>query len=510
MRQFCTAAAAIVVLGQLLPSAGIAAEFNFYGRSGDAIEINLAALPGIAAGATFGGLSLGGFAGHSVLLSDALLGQPFASAGRLWVFPNPARNTPATGDSNLAARGFQGTLNGSLLVNDETKTFSVTVQPGYTGSGAGAVGQSLERLNGAGNNPLFVAQQQQRLRYLGFVRQGGGAVSVNGTFDTATDQATRTFQATFINGNNATQATADGIIGPITVGRLNAANAATWEELIDPDPQAPGSFSTNTMIGNFDIYPGRDPGTGNRTGLTLQPERFATSWANDLIAEGSALAKSTTGRTQRINALSAVDGYASSCCHSTHRVGMDIDLYTNASTWNGGNGFLDSEEQIVVAHAVSFLQANATASVRRILTSNQDILGGINSQFPGIAVYDSSGGHVNHLHIDVRPPTQVGGLANLPGDFDLNDAVDAADYVIWRKGLGAMYGQTAYDAWRASYNSMGVRPHGSGSSSTLVVAAPEPSVVSQIAIGAVLFFCGSHWLGGDVARMGCSGERRRL
>ena len=129
------------------------------------------------------------------------------------------------------------------------------------------------------------------------------------------------------------------------------------------------------MIGNFDIYPG-----GDRTGTTPQPERFATNWTIDLIKKGSAIAKAATGRTQRINALSRSDGYASSCCHDTHRVGMDIDLGTDSSTWNPGNGTLSSEEQKVVTHAVSFANAiSAAGGVARFITSNDDIYAAIDA-----------------------------------------------------------------------------------------------------------------------------------
>ena len=415
------------------PSAG-AADFNFYGRSGDAIEINLGA--GLPPGTTFASLNTSAFAGHTVLTSDALTAQAFASFGRLWVFANPARNTPALGDANPAAKGFQGVLTGSLVVNGVSKTFSVTVQPGYTGSGAGAVGQSSEQIDDPTNNRLFVAQQQQRLRYLGFVPEGGTPLAVDGDFGPATDSALRTFQGSFVGGYNTTQADVDGIIGPNTAGWLNAQNAPHWVELIDPDPQRPGTFAINAMIGAFDIYPGPDPGTGNRTGNTPQPERFGTSWTADLIAQGSALAKAATGRTQRINAISRSDGYASSCCHNTHRVGLDIDLGTVSSTWNYGNGVTSAEEQIAIDHAVSFAHAAASGRLIRVITSNQDIYDGIDAVSSVALYYDDSGGHQNHLHLDVGPPTRIAGRANLTGDFNLDDGVDHQDFAVWKTAFG--------------------------------------------------------------------------
>ena len=445
-RAFLTTIVITLLLREIGESA-IAADFNFFGRSGDAIEINLGAIPGITAGSTFSSLNTTGFANHTVLTSDLLTAQPFSTSGRLWVFANPARDTTAEGDANTAARGFQGTLSGSVLVNGVSKTFSVTVAPGYTGSGAGSVGQSSESMGDATNNPLFVAQQQQRLRYLGFVAQGGAAIAVDADFGPNTDAALRTFQGAFVGGVNTTQADVDGIIGPNTAGWLNAQNAPTWGELIDPDPQPPGTFTLAGMIGNFDIYPG-----GDRTGTTPQPERFATSWTIDIIKKGSAIAKAATGRTQRINALSRSDGYASSCCHDTHRVGMDIDLGTDSSTWNPGNGTLSSEEQKVVTHAVSFANAiSAAGGVARFITSNDDIYAAIDAA-TNVALWDDpSGAHENHLHIDVDVPDRIAGLANLAGDFNLDDVVDAKDYVVWRTDLNKTLTQSNYTQWRANF-----------------------------------------------------------
>ncbi len=440
----------------LLAGPSFGAGFTFYGRSGDGIEIDFGSLPGVSNGASFSGLSLTGFNGHTVLSSSTLDQGNFASDGRLWVFANPALDTPGQGDTDAAARGFQGRLAGSLLINGQPRTFDVVVQPGFTGVGQGAVGQSLERVNRAANNPLFVAQQQQRLRYLGFVREGGGAIAVDGDFGPNTDAALSTFQAVFTAGNNTTQADVDGIIGPNTAGWLNAGNAPVWQELIDPNPQSPGRFSVGSMIGDFDILPGRDPGTGQRTGLTPQSERFGSNWAINLFTEGAATAKAATGRTQLMNAMSTDDGYGSAGAHSTHRVGTDIDLHVDGSTWDFGSGSVDSEEQKVIDHALAIVSAGLSGPadrgfVQRIIASNNDIRQGINSVYPGLVISDSSGVHLNHLHIDVGRPDQVAGLAKLPGDFDINNRVDLADYAIWRDGLGSMYLSSDYNTWKSNF-----------------------------------------------------------
>ncbi|MDZ4658252.1 MAG: hypothetical protein SH868_11800 [Bythopirellula sp.] len=421
-----------------------AADYDFFGRSGDAIEIDLAKVPGIPAGAIFSNLQTP--SRHTRLLSDTLVGSPFVSTGRFWLFPNNAANTPSLGDTDAAARGFQGKLTGSVLVNGVNKTFEITVRKDFTGNGRGQVGQSLEGL-GRTNNPLFVAQQQQRLSYLGYVAEGNVAIPITGLFSASTDSALRTLQAALVGGVNTTQADVDGIIGPTTAGWLNAANAPQWERLVDPDPQTI-PWSENRMIGNFDILPGRDPGTGQRTGNTPQFEDFATSWSLETIRQSSAAAKSLTGRTQLVNALSASDGYGSECCHNTHRAGMDIDLHVDDSTWNFGNGALSTEENIVVQHAVTFIDnAPPDARISRIITSNVDILNEIRRLRPTMSFFnDTSGGHQNHLHFDVGPPTLRADAAERRGDFNLDDVRDAGDIDLLRKnfnGNAAIYGLVA-------------------------------------------------------------------
>jgi uncharacterized protein YjbI with pentapeptide repeats len=71
----------------------------------------------------------------------------------------------------------------------------------------------------------------------------------------------------------------------------------------------------------------------------------------------------------------------------------------------------------------------------------------------------------------------------LPGDFNGDGAVDAADYVVWRKNSS---GQANYDAWRASF---GRALAGSGSAvlsaERTAPAVPEPSAVALAAAAAL-------------------------
>jgi len=66
-------------------------------------------------------------------------------------------------------------------------------------------------------------------------------------------------------------------------------------------------------------------------------------------------------------------------------------------------------------------------------------------------------------------------VSYLNGDFNGNGVVDAADYVIWRKGLGSIYSQADYQLWRKSFGA------GSGGSAGVQSAIPEPTAIVLVA-----------------------------
>ena len=66
--------------------------------------------------------------------------------------------------------------------------------------------------------------------------------------------------------------------------------------------------------------------------------------------------------------------------------------------------------------------------------------------------------------------------STLLGDYNHNGVVDAADYVVWRKNLGA---QTSFDAWRAHFGAGG----GSSAGASANVAVPEPTTLVLVLAG---------------------------
>jgi hypothetical protein len=64
---------------------------------------------------------------------------------------------------------------------------------------------------------------------------------------------------------------------------------------------------------------------------------------------------------------------------------------------------------------------------------------------------------------------------DLPGDYNFDGAVDAADYVLWRTNDGSVAG---YEAWRDNFGGMAGVGNGSGASAVV----PEPAALMILAV----------------------------
>ena len=72
-------------------------------------------------------------------------------------------------------------------------------------------------------------------------------------------------------------------------------------------------------------------------------------------------------------------------------------------------------------------------------------------------------------------------ITGWPGDFNHDETVDAADYVVWRKGLDTIYTQNDYDVWRAHF---GETAGSSGTGATTSAAVPEPATLTLMSLAA--------------------------
>jgi hypothetical protein len=75
--------------------------------------------------------------------------------------------------------------------------------------------------------------------------------------------------------------------------------------------------------------------------------------------------------------------------------------------------------------------------------------------------------------------TFEGSVGPLPGDFNGDNVVDAADYVVWRKNFRG--DQTMYNAWRSNFG----KTAGSGANTAGSSAVPEPRSILVLLVGVV-------------------------
>jgi hypothetical protein len=114
------------------------------------------------------------------------------------------------------------------------------------------------------------------------------------------------------------------------------------------------------------------------------------------------------------------------------------------------------------------------------LLATQLRMTGLSNSLPVFIIFGTPGSSVA-AEDDAAVPW-VEQQLDLPGDFNHNGAVDAADYVVWRKGLSTMtYAPADYNVWRAHFGQIAQlivnAGSGMGSSGSLGAGTvPEPAI----------------------------------
>jgi hypothetical protein len=91
---------------------------------------------------------------------------------------------------------------------------------------------------------------------------------------------------------------------------------------------------------------------------------------------------------------------------------------------------------------------------------------------------------IDHLGGDVGSPGYAPGVVTgLPGDFNRDDVVNAADYVVWRKSGGL---PMEYESWLANFGRIAI---GGGGALDGGGAVPEPASITMMAIGLAALCC---------------------
>ena len=91
----------------------------------------------------------------------------------------------------------------------------------------------------------------------------------------------------------------------------------------------------------------------------------------------------------------------------------------------------------------------------------------------------TGGADVKTILSGLDSPRAVSVLA-LAGDYNRNGIVDAADYTVWRDGLGSVYTQADYTVWKTNFGNHA----GSGAGAT--TAVPEPATMTLCLMAIVI------------------------
>jgi len=92
-------------------------------------------------------------------------------------------------------------------------------------------------------------------------------------------------------------------------------------------------------------------------------------------------------------------------------------------------------------------------------------------------------GAIDEIRVGTTWADVTSPATTLPGDFNFDGTVDAADYVVWRKNAGL---STEYDEWKAHFGEMGGVEEGTGSIAGGRATVPEPSALALIVLGCVV------------------------
>jgi hypothetical protein len=129
--------------------------------------------------------------------------------------------------------------------------------------------------------------------------------------------------------------------------------------------------------------------------------------------------------------------------------------------------------------------ANGTGTFSTVIETDDELFGGIVTGV-GIDGIDSEGS--GNIVIGYQLADGRNGFAvavpmssQLLGDFNGDHIVDAADYTVWRNGLGSTYSQADYDIWKMHFG----ESNGPGSAGSATV--PEPSGL-LLTIAAIMSF----------------------
>jgi hypothetical protein len=110
-----------------------------------------------------------------------------------------------------------------------------------------------------------------------------------------------------------------------------------------------------------------------------------------------------------------------------------------------------------------------------------DYAGTLNGSLSNLAI-GTAPSDFSYLLVDNTANKSIDLVVSPGGDFDHNNAVNAADYVTWRKGEGTTYTASDYNTWRGNFGAT------SAASGAPLAAVPEPAAWTLLVTGVAMFF----------------------
>jgi hypothetical protein len=132
------------------------------------------------------------------------------------------------------------------------------------------------------------------------------------------------------------------------------------------------------------------------------------------------------------------------------------------------------------------LSSTLMTSINKVSPENHDgamtagIYYGNTVSITGVHVYDANSIELTSFTIVSDSGTNYAVPPPLPGDYNRNAVVDAADYVLWRNDAPSYGGDPAgYETWRINFGALASE----GGSAEFEIAAPEPSSIALLVFG---------------------------
>jgi hypothetical protein len=381
-------------------------------------------------------------------------------------------DSPVDGNSSFAVEGDMHVNDGmnigssgdaAMSVNDGTLTSSGT----ELGVGVGSMGHltigafdnwtntaNPVVIGDVGNGHLDLAASFTYSFFNFYPKKSIATTSATDMARTSTASGTATIYGDWQTGDltvgDAGQATVD-VLGTylVTEQGINVSSVGTLE----------------SSMANVGAQSGSS-GAVNITGLEYTNSGYAASSWN--ITSGLALGGTST--------TSGGNGTLTVGVMDTVTVGTDLkmwsggalDVYEDAILTIDGTANLDGTLAFNVPTGLPQPQLNDEFT---ILTAT----GGVNGAFDATNLPPlDSGLSWSVLYGPTSVSLQV--VEGLQGDYNHDGTVDAADYVVWRKGLGSTYDSTDYNVWRSHFGDS----ISSGSGMGANAAVPEPRAIALL------------------------------